>query len=95
MSSSSSIGDDACSDHCIWSSMSESAAFSRSAFLISSAVTYGYSPYSRKLRPSSLPRARRRTHHLDMPHMRSDAVRAAAQHSLHDARWPCDSADLE
>ena len=35
--------------HCIWSSMSEKAAFSRSAFLISSAVTYGYSPYSRKL----------------------------------------------
>src|SRR6478752_7036583 len=35
--------------YCIWSSMSENAAFSRSAFLISSAVAYGYSPYSRKL----------------------------------------------
>ena len=35
--------------YCIWSSMVENAAFSRSAFLISSAVTYGYSPYSRKL----------------------------------------------
>ena len=42
MSSSSSI-------YCIWSSMVENAALSRSAFLISSAVTYGYSPYSRKL----------------------------------------------
>ena len=29
--------------------MSENADLSRSAFLISSAVTYGYSPYSRKL----------------------------------------------
>jgi hypothetical protein len=29
--------------------MFEKAAFSRNAFLISSAVTYGYSPYSRKL----------------------------------------------
>ena len=35
--------------HCIWSSMLENAAFSLSAFLISSALTYGYSPYSRKL----------------------------------------------
>ena len=35
--------------YCIWSSMSENADLSRSAFLISSAVTYGYSPYSRKL----------------------------------------------
>ena len=35
--------------HCIWSSMSEKAAFNFSAFLISSAVAYGYSPYSRKL----------------------------------------------
>lgn len=30
-------------------SMSENAALRRNAFLISSAVTYGYSPYSRKL----------------------------------------------
>jgi hypothetical protein len=29
--------------------MSEKAALRRNAFLISSAVTYGYSPYSRKL----------------------------------------------
>ena len=36
-------------DHCIWSSMFENAALSLSAFLISSALTYGYSPYSRKL----------------------------------------------
>src|SRR5947208_6068957 len=35
--------------HCIWSSMTEKAAFSLRAFLISSALTYGYSPYSRKL----------------------------------------------
>ena len=36
-------------DHCIWSSMLEKAALSISAFLISSALTKGYSPYSRKL----------------------------------------------
>src|SRR5262249_10099577 len=36
-------------DHCIWSSISPKAAFSLSAFLISSALTYGYSPYSIKL----------------------------------------------
>ncbi len=35
--------------HCIWSSISEKAFLSLKAFLISSAVTYGYSPYSRKL----------------------------------------------
>ena len=35
--------------YCIWSSMLENAALSLSAFLISSALTYGYSPYSRKL----------------------------------------------
>ena len=35
--------------HCIWSSISEKAFLSLRAFLISSAVTYGYSPYSRKL----------------------------------------------
>src|SRR4029077_16734721 len=38
-----------CLDHCIWSSMLENAAFNVSAFLISSALTYGYSPYSKKL----------------------------------------------
>src|SRR5439155_4941663 len=36
-------------DHCIWSSILENAVLSLSAFLISSALTYGYSPYSRKL----------------------------------------------
>src|SRR5437867_7455877 len=35
--------------HCIWSSMFSKAALRRSAFLISRAPTYGYSPYSRKL----------------------------------------------
>ena len=30
-------------------------------------------------RPSGLPRSRRRPHHLDLPHMRPDRVRAAAQ----------------
>jgi hypothetical protein len=35
--------------YCIWSSMVEKAALSLSAFLTSSAVTYGYSPYSKKL----------------------------------------------
>jgi hypothetical protein len=35
--------------HCIWSSISEKAFLSLRPFLISSAVTYGYSPYSRKL----------------------------------------------
>ena len=35
--------------HCIWSSIPLNAALSLSAFLISSALTYGYSPYSRKL----------------------------------------------
>ena len=35
--------------HCIWSSMFENAALSFRAFLISSALTKGYSPYSRKL----------------------------------------------
>src|SRR2546430_12772847 len=36
-------------NYCIWSSASENAAFNLSAFLISRALTYGYSPYSRKL----------------------------------------------
>src|SRR5271167_4930896 len=35
--------------HCIWSSILENAAFNFRAFLISSALTNGYSPYSRKL----------------------------------------------
>ena len=35
--------------YCIWSSMVEKAALSVSAFLTSSAVTKGYSPYSKKL----------------------------------------------
>ena len=35
--------------HCIWSSMVDIALFTLSAFFTSSAVTYGYSPYSRKL----------------------------------------------
>ena len=35
--------------YCIWSSMFEKAALSCRAFLISSALTNGYSPYSRKL----------------------------------------------
>jgi hypothetical protein len=39
----------ACEGHCIWSSMVEKFALSLSAFLISSALTNGYSPYSRKL----------------------------------------------
>ena len=34
-------------------------------------------------------------HHLDLPHMRRHGVRAAAQHTLHNAGWACDSADLE
>src|SRR5215469_3431983 len=36
-------------DYCIRSSMFEREAFTFRAFLISSALTYGYSPYSRKL----------------------------------------------
>ena len=35
--------------YCIWSSILEKAAFSFKAFLISPALTNGYSPYSRKL----------------------------------------------
>lgn len=35
--------------YCIWSSISEKAFLSLRAFLTSSPVTYGYSPYSRKL----------------------------------------------
>jgi hypothetical protein len=36
-------------NHCIWSSIVENAAFSLRAFLISVALAYGYSAYSRKL----------------------------------------------
>jgi hypothetical protein len=35
--------------HCIWSSIVDSALLTLSPFFTSSAVTYGYSPYSRKL----------------------------------------------
>ena len=31
---------------------------------------------------------------MDMPDVRSDGVRAADQLALHNARWACDSADL-
>ena len=41
---------------------------------------------------SSLPRTRRRTHHLDLPSVRSDNVRAAAQRPLHHPRRACDRA---
>ena len=34
-------------------------------------------------RASSLPRSRRRAHHMDMPDVRPNGVRAAAEHSLH------------
>jgi hypothetical protein len=33
-------------------------------------------------------------HHMDVPHLRPDGVRAAAQHALHDAEWAGDGADL-
>jgi hypothetical protein len=39
--------------------------------------------------------ARRRAHHVDMPHMRSHGVRAADEHALHGARWASDGADLD
>jgi hypothetical protein len=32
---------------------------------------------------------------MDMPHLRSDGVRSAAQHPLHGGGWACGSADLE
>ena len=35
--------------YCIWSSISPRLFLIRSAFFISSALTYGYSPYSMKL----------------------------------------------
>jgi hypothetical protein len=37
-------------------------------------------------RASSLPRSRRRPHHLDIPNLRCDGVRAATQHPLHDTQ---------
>jgi len=32
---------------------------------------------------------------MDVPHMRSDGVRAAAEHALHDPRRACDSTNLQ
>ena len=32
---------------------------------------------------------------MDMPHMRSDGVRAAAEHALHRTRWACNGAYLQ
>ena len=45
-------------------------------------------------RPSSLPRAWRRTHHMDLPPMRPDGVRATPQHPLHMPRRASDGAHL-
>ena len=44
---------------------------------------------------SSLPRLRRWSHHVDVPAVRSDGVRAATQHALHGAQWASDCADLD
>ena len=38
---------------------------------------------------------RQRTYHLDVPGMRSDRLRAATQHALHDTRWASDRANLQ
>ena len=46
-------------------------------------------------RSSSLPRTRRRPHNMDLPHMRSHRLRAAAQYALHRAGRACNSANLE
>lgn len=46
-------------------------------------------------RARGLTRPRRRTHHLDLPHMRSDGVRAAAQHPLQMPRRDRHGADLQ
>ena len=46
-------------------------------------------------KPSGLPRSRRRPHHLDLPHMRPDRVRAAAQHPLHDSGRARDRASFQ
>jgi hypothetical protein len=45
-------------------------------------------------RSPGLPWSRRRTHHMDLPHMRPDGVRAATQHSLHHPGRACDRAHL-
>jgi hypothetical protein len=39
-------------------------------------------------------RPRRRPHNMDLPHVRSDGVRAATQYALEDTRWACDCTDL-
>jgi len=46
-------------------------------------------------RSPSLPRPRRRAHHMDMPRLRRDGVRAAAQHSLLDTRRAGEGQDLQ
>jgi len=52
--------------------------------------------YRRSARgPSSLPRPRRRPHHMDVPLMRPDGVRAAAQHPLPHPWWAGGSAHLQ
>jgi hypothetical protein len=50
---------------------------------------------ARSARPPALPRSRRRAHHMDLPHMRPDRVRAAPQFSLHHARRAGDRANLQ
>jgi len=44
---------------------------------------------------SSLPRLRRWSHHVDVPAVRSDGVRTAAQHALHGIGGSCRSANLQ
>ena len=44
---------------------------------------------------SSLPRPRRRAHHLDLPHMRPDRLRAAAQQALYRAGRACGRVDFD
>jgi hypothetical protein len=46
-------------------------------------------------RASSLPRPRRRAHHLDMPHMRPKGVRTTAQHALHMPRRAGEGAPVD
>jgi len=46
-------------------------------------------------RPSSLSRAWRRAHYVQVPQVRDNGVRATTQHALHGARRACDCADLE
>ena len=45
-------------------------------------------------RPPSLARPWWRAHHLDVPHMRPDGVRASNEHPLHGAGRACGGADL-